>query len=838
MQRISLPDGTILEFPDGMSDGDMANAIRRNFPEYSGGQTGTAPQPESSALSGVARGVGLGARQAIEGAGGLVDAVASPFRYVANRANEALGGAPDYFQPAAPQLADALGLPKPETPNERTIDRVGQAVFSTLPTMGAGAALQTGRAGAQIAPSMAQRAGALLAERPVLQGASAAASGLGQAAGERAGFGPGGQIAMSLAGGMVPVAAASGGVAAGRALSGGRTLIDTQTGPGRRRIAGQILNRTVADRDAALAGLQNNAAEIVPGSLPTTAQASGDRGLAVLEKGLASSGPAGAALQERYLAQGAARQAAIRQGLEAQAPYGGTMPTEGVGRVVRNAFDENYGTARQATRQAYDDIDPDGLLRFDLRPLAASFSDAIGAGRFTDVPAPVSSLMGKINAAVRSKKKNSGLATYRDLQDMRTILTDLAETAAVTGDAPTRRIASGMKSRLDDFLETNMPPEFADRFNAAKNLRIQQGLDFESGANIPLTRRGDTLEGQRIATSAIPGNYFGTGQEGYEAARAFQRSMAGRPEPARAMQDYVVSQALSGATDANGAINLNRLTNWTRARQPALRQMGMADMAALPAVRQDLARSQAAQNLAGVRGSPTAQNLSTQEIVNSIIGDTRISADTGAVESIGKSILTAVPRAATERLGQFFFGPANEAIRANLLDAMVDPNLAAQLMQNSRYMPRDSLTGILGELTRAYGVSQVPVTTGLLGRLLEEEDGKGRSGGGGARSSSSLPTGMIEPGNIDLDARPIVENSNGSYSTVLSRGFNIDGREVLLPTVSDDGHILTDDEAVEQYRRTGKHLGIFDTAADSNAYAESLHEAQDRQYAPRRNRKR
>lgn len=88
--------------------------------------------------------------------------------------------------------------------------------------------------------------------------------------------------------------------------------------------------------------------------------------------------------------------------------------------------------------------------------------------------------------------------------------------------------------------------------------------------------------------------------------------------------------------------------------------------------------------------------------------------------------------------------------------------------------------------------------------------------------------GQITPGNIDLSTRPKVKNPDGTVSTVRSIGVNFDGIEYLIPTVSDDGKILSEDQAIELFKKTGKHLGGFNSVEASNRAAEIIHNSEAR----------
>lgn len=95
-------------------------------------------------------------------------------------------------------------------------------------------------------------------------------------------------------------------------------------------------------------------------------------------------------------------------------------------------------------------------------------------------------------------------------------------------------------------------------------------------------------------------------------------------------------------------------------------------------------------------------------------------------------------------------------------------------------------------------------------------------------SKASMP---IEMGNINLYNRPQVKNEDGSVSTVKSISIGIGDdkhptRTALIPLVHPDGYIMNNEDAINWFKKSKQHLGIFDNEEAAGKYAESLHEQQ------------
>jgi hypothetical protein len=80
--------------------------------------------------------------------------------------------------------------------------------------------------------------------------------------------------------------------------------------------------------------------------------------------------------------------------------------------------------------------------------------------------------------------------------------------------------------------------------------------------------------------------------------------------------------------------------------------------------------------------------------------------------------------------------------------------------------------------------------------------------------ANTLPPGLVLGGNS-----PAPANYNDTVSAeFVNHGYHL---ETLLSKLI-NGQSVTDAQAIDQYRRTGQHLGQFDTPDNAQAYARTL----------------
>lgn len=232
---VRLPDGTVISnVPDGITKADLSARLARNGYDVSklGGDV-PAEKPAAvsagEAVNSIPRQFGLAARYAMEGPAQAAQIVTEPVRnLITDPLMRVLGGQKGRpLGEIASGAADWMGLPKPQTANERVIGDASRLVAGAGATMGAGSL-------ASALPGMAGKVGAGLAAAPMQQAAAGAGAGLVSGASREAGGDPlmqaGAGIVGGILGGMAPGALSSAGNLVKRAVTPAwdNTRIDAQ----------------------------------------------------------------------------------------------------------------------------------------------------------------------------------------------------------------------------------------------------------------------------------------------------------------------------------------------------------------------------------------------------------------------------------------------------------------------------------------------------------------------------------------------------------------------------------------------------------------------------------
>lgn len=216
-----LADGRRLEFPDGTDPAVIQATVKRVM----SGEVQTSVAA-GRALAGIPRQLGLGARYLMEGLPSIADIAWEPARQLAVNPALRAAGLPSLPSMAGSgkSLADMVGLPSPETADERV---VGDASRMVAGVAGGGGLLQQG---AKAAGGAAKRVIEQALARPLEQGAAAAGAGLAGGAVREGGGGEGNQLLAAVLGGVAAPVAVSGVIGAGRsAAQAARSLTGGQT---------------------------------------------------------------------------------------------------------------------------------------------------------------------------------------------------------------------------------------------------------------------------------------------------------------------------------------------------------------------------------------------------------------------------------------------------------------------------------------------------------------------------------------------------------------------------------------------------------------------------------
>jgi len=260
---VEIPNVGRVAFPAAMSDEEIIRAIQ-------------AMQTPAAAPVSMGREAGLAVRpmaQAALTAGGLLPMAVDP---LINLYNLATGSQVPTMTQAVPRTLTAMGLPEPQTPQERVVQDVATAGYGV-----GGAAQLAARTLPMVTSPVARGFTEMLATSPRAQTAAALSAATAGGMLREGGAPPAAQVGGAMLAGMV----APGGPTLSttqRAIAAPREMVRPFTQEGREVIVGNVLRQMATDPERAIANLQA-AQPTVPGVRVTTAAGARDPGLAAAE---------------------------------------------------------------------------------------------------------------------------------------------------------------------------------------------------------------------------------------------------------------------------------------------------------------------------------------------------------------------------------------------------------------------------------------------------------------------------------------------------------------------------------------------------------------------------
>lgn len=406
-----------------------------------------------------------------------------------------------------------------------------------------------------------------------------------------------------------------------------RSLAEPLSERGRERIVGRTIQRFADDPQ----NLSRAAGEIVPGSSPTLAEATLDPGLATLQRSAVSADPRlASAMSNRQLEQNAARVSAL-QGM------GGDESAIAAAKAARDAASSPlYDAASKVQVQADQTLKvlvsrPSMKSAWErARKLAQERGETLTIG--VDAPASKATT-GILDAAGREIEKEvaeqSKTYSGKALHYLKLAMDDLQEEGKRVGMGANEQDAlKSTQKHLVAWMDKNIPDYSAARKTYAEASKPINRMDI---GNEIMRRSTGNLDDRMGNATLTPAKY------------------------ANAIRDEEGVVRAATKRDLGGF-------------DKALPQ---DDVRMLEAVRQDLSRSASADKLGKATGSPTAQYLSSQNLMRQMAGPM------GMPQSWSESALLK----SAMRPVDFAYSRAEPMVQDTLAKALLDPVEAQRILQ-------------------------------------------------------------------------------------------------------------------------------------------------------------
>lgn len=645
--RIQMPDGRIARFevPDGTTPEQAQSLAQQALVGQAGSPASAQPEADTGGWIQTAKDALAGA---VRGAGSLGALLRTDVRQYDPRTGQRDATPIRQRMQSNTDAQDAalrdLGADTNST--AYAIGKVGAEIAGTAGIGGAGvAALRSA------APALASAKYAAPVLRAVETGGMSSGtvgglSGLGVKAAGGAVAGAAAAKALGQSDEDTAQAAALGGFlpigfgAAGRAAAGATGLIKPLMGSGQREIVGDLLRQYSHDPKAALAALQSNAGrQIVPGSVPLTSAAAGDIGLSGLTRTMQSAN----SQMANELGIRAANQNAARTGL--------------LERMVGTQAERD---ALEAARRA---------ASAPLREKVLNEGRMIDAGKVTDgieqmmadpnnAGATARAALDRVRKQIADITTDTGQIHPRALYEIRKDI-GLAMQGKLQGDAGNLRYARGVLDRVQSMLDD----------------QISASARKTPGTDIVVRRANDPL--------ALPGSQGPSAAPVADPWRQYLANYAEASKPLNQMDQLaeVFRRVQTGTVDLHGnaIISAAKLNNLLKNEGDDLAKVLTKDqLQRLRAVASDLNAGRLGLEAGKALGSNTAQNVSQTWLLNRVLGRY---GESPVVSSVMKKPLG------------LLYGSANEQITDQLGQALLDPDLARRLLEESikRATPRGGL---------------------------------------------------------------------------------------------------------------------------------------------------